>query len=98
MNCSLLVLMFGAFFAQTTEYLPVGLLPQISHSLGVSDASVGVLVAGYAWIAALTAVPFIGLIGAALFLGLLAPVMGRLPIDGGVNRGPWPSVHDHPLD
>ncbi|CAB3805435.1 MFS transporter [Pararobbsia alpina] len=78
MNCSLLVVMFGAFVAQTTEYLPIGLLPQIGHSLGVSDGSVGVLVTGYAWLAALTAIPFTlatnRLDRRTLFLGLLAVI------------------------
>jgi MFS transporter, DHA1 family, L-arabinose/isopropyl-beta-D-thiogalactopyranoside export protein len=77
-NRSLLVVMFGAFVAQTTEYLPIGLLPQIGHSLGVSDGSVGVLVTGYAWFAALTAVPFTlatnRLDRRTLFLGLLAVI------------------------
>ncbi len=54
---ALLVLMLGAFVAQTTEYLPIGLLPQIAHSLNVSEARVGGLVTGYAWVAALTAIP-----------------------------------------
>jgi MFS transporter, DHA1 family, L-arabinose/isopropyl-beta-D-thiogalactopyranoside export protein len=97
MNCSLLVLMFGAFVAQTTEYLPVGLLPQISHSLGVSDASVGVLVAGYAWIAALTAVPFTlvtnRLDRRALFLGLLAVIVvaNLFAAVAGVPESPAPA-------
>ncbi|MDN7597973.1 MFS transporter [Burkholderia multivorans] len=54
----LLVLMLGAFVAQTTEYLPIGLLPHIAADLGVSEAKTGALVTGYAWVAALTAIPF----------------------------------------
>ncbi|CAN7314917.1 MFS transporter [Caballeronia sp. LjRoot34] len=54
---ALLVLMLGAFVAQTTEYLPIGLLPQIAHGLDVSEARVGALVTGYAWVAAITAIP-----------------------------------------
>jgi DHA1 family L-arabinose/isopropyl-beta-D-thiogalactopyranoside export protein-like MFS transporter len=50
--------MLAAFVAQTTEYLPIGLLPQISSSLKVLPAQTGLLVTGYAWIAALTAMPF----------------------------------------
>lgn len=53
----LLVLAFGAFVAQTSEYLPISLLPQMSRSFHVSEAAIGGLVTGYAWIAALTAVP-----------------------------------------
>lgn len=54
----LLLLMLAAFVAQTTEYLPIGLLPQIAGNLKVSTAQTGFLVTGYAWVAALTAVPF----------------------------------------
>jgi len=55
---ALLVLTLGAFVSQTTEYLPIGLLRQISADLQVSDAQVGALVTGYAWIVVLTAIPF----------------------------------------
>lgn len=71
----LLVLMLGAFVAQTTEYLPIGLLPQIAEDLGVSEARTGTLVTGYAWIAAITAIPFTlaaqRIPRRILFLGLL---------------------------
>jgi DHA1 family L-arabinose/isopropyl-beta-D-thiogalactopyranoside export protein-like MFS transporter len=53
----LLVLTLGAFVWQTTEILPIGLLPQIAGDLHVSEAQVGLLVTGYAWLVALTAVP-----------------------------------------
>ncbi|MFT4267150.1 MAG: MFS transporter [Xenophilus sp.] len=71
----LLVLMLGAFVAQTTEYLPIGLLPQIAADLGVFEARAGALVTGYAWVAALTAIPFTiatqRVPRRTLFLGLL---------------------------
>lgn len=51
------IVMLGAFVAQTAEYLPIGLLPEISGNLAVSEGAVGALVTGYAWLAALTAVP-----------------------------------------
>ncbi|MFC3654134.1 MFS transporter [Xanthomonas hyacinthi] len=54
----LLLLVLAAFIAQTSEYLPIGLLPQIAGNLKVAPAQAGFLVTGYAWIAALTAVPF----------------------------------------
>lgn len=54
---ALMTLAFGAFVAQTTEYLPIGLLPQIGESFGVSEGVVGALVTGYAWIAAVSAIP-----------------------------------------
>ena len=53
----LLTLAFGAFVAQTTEYLPIGLLPAIASAFDVSNGLVGALVTGYAWIAAITAIP-----------------------------------------
>jgi DHA1 family L-arabinose/isopropyl-beta-D-thiogalactopyranoside export protein-like MFS transporter len=69
-------MMLGVFVAQTTEYLPIGLLPQIGQSLGVSDGAVGDLVTGYACLAALTAVPFTLATNRfdrrTVFLGLLA--------------------------
>jgi predicted MFS family arabinose efflux permease len=34
----------GAFAFVTTEYLPVGLMPQIAHELGVSDGTAGLMV------------------------------------------------------
>ncbi|MFM0626837.1 MFS transporter [Paraburkholderia xenovorans] len=53
----LLTLAFGAFVAQTTEYLPIGLLPQIGAAFDVPKGLVGALVTGYAWIAAISAIP-----------------------------------------
>lgn len=53
----LLTLAFGAFVAQTTEYLPIGLLPQIGTAFDVPNGLVGALVTGYAWIAAISAIP-----------------------------------------
>jgi DHA1 family L-arabinose/isopropyl-beta-D-thiogalactopyranoside export protein-like MFS transporter len=81
----LLIVMLGAFVAQTSEYLPIGLLPEISLDLGVSESAVGALVTGYAWLAALTAVPltlatnrldrrwlFLGLLGVMTLANVLA--------------------------
>jgi MFS transporter, DHA1 family, inner membrane transport protein len=48
----------AALFACTTvETLPVGLLPQIAHGLGVSLSSAGLLVTGYSLVVTTTAVP-----------------------------------------
>lgn len=72
---ALLALMLGALVALTTEYLPIGLLPQIAASLGVSETRAGALVTGYAWIAALSAIPLTlatrRISRRGLFLGLL---------------------------
>ncbi|MTJ82854.1 MAG: MFS transporter [Telmatospirillum sp.] len=54
----LAIVMLGAFVAQTTEYLPIGLLGDMARNLNVSEAAIGALVTGYAWIAAVTAIPF----------------------------------------
>src|SRR6476661_1292695 len=81
----LLIVMLGAFVAQTAEYLPIGLLPEISRNLQVSESAVGALLTGYAWLAAATAVPltlatnrlgrrglFLGLIGVVSLANILA--------------------------
>lgn len=74
----LLIVMLAAFVAQTTEYLPIGLIPMIRQDFGVSETAVGALVTGYAWIAAITAVPFTLLTARldrrTLFLALIAIV------------------------
>ncbi|MDR3436764.1 MFS transporter [Telmatospirillum sp.] len=53
----LLILTLGAFVWQTTEILPIGLLPQIASDLSVSESHVGLLVTGYAWLVAFSAIP-----------------------------------------
>lgn len=74
----LLIVMLGAFVAQTAEYLPIGLLPEIGRNLRVSESAVGALVTGYAWLAAVTAVPLTlatsRLDRRWLFLGLLGVI------------------------
>lgn len=54
---ALLILMMGAFVSQTTEFLPIGLLPQLVSDLQVSPESIGYLVTGYAWVITLTSIP-----------------------------------------
>lgn len=54
---ALLVLAALGFTAVTTELLPAGLLPQISHDLGVEESAVGSLTAAYAVVIVVTAVP-----------------------------------------
>lgn len=75
---ALLVLMLGAFVSQTTEYLPIGLLPRIAEDLQVFQAAVGALVTGYAWIITLTVIPIMLLTNRInrrpLFLALLANI------------------------
>lgn len=50
-------LSLALFAFATVEALPVGLLPQIAHGLGVSLPSVGFLVTGYGLVVMATAVP-----------------------------------------
>jgi DHA1 family purine ribonucleoside efflux pump-like MFS transporter/DHA1 family L-arabinose/isopropyl-beta-D-thiogalactopyranoside export protein-like MFS transporter len=53
------VLLVGmcAFIFVTSEMMPVGLLPDISTSIGHSEATTGLLVTGYAWVVMLFSLP-----------------------------------------
>lgn len=51
------VLAVANFVAITTEVLPVGLLPQLSRGVGVSESTAGLLVTVYAFVVAAFAVP-----------------------------------------
>ncbi|GIF11166.1 MFS transporter [Actinoplanes teichomyceticus] len=57
----LVVLGASAFFYVAAETLPVGLLPQISAGLHVSEARVGLLLTSYALVAALSTIPLTAL-------------------------------------
>ncbi|MEU8237260.1 MFS transporter [Actinoplanes missouriensis] len=58
---ALIVLGASAFCYVTAETLPVGLLPQISAGLDVSEAQVGLLLTSYAVVAALSTIPLTAL-------------------------------------
>ena len=58
---ALAVLAVSAFVYVTAETLPVGLLPQISSGLSVSEAQVGLLLTTYAAVAAITTIPLTAL-------------------------------------
>ncbi|BCY15273.1 MFS transporter [Actinoplanes sp. L3-i22] len=58
---ALVVLGASAFFYVTAETLPVGLLPQISSGLHVTEAQVGLLLTSYAVVAALSTIPLTAL-------------------------------------
>ncbi|MEV6344398.1 MFS transporter [Actinoplanes sp. NPDC051851] len=58
---AMIVLGASAFFYVTAETLPVGLLPQISAGLHVSEAQVGLLLTSYAVVAALSTIPLTAL-------------------------------------
>ena len=58
---ALAVLAASAFVYVTAETIPVGLLPQISAGLTVSEADVGLLLTSYAVVAGLTTIPLTAL-------------------------------------
>ncbi|MEU4559829.1 MFS transporter [Actinoplanes sp. NPDC023936] len=58
---ALIVLGASTFCYVTAETLPIGLLPQISAGLGVSEAQVGLLLTSYAVVAALSTIPLTAL-------------------------------------
>jgi predicted MFS family arabinose efflux permease len=63
MPVATLALMAASVFAAiTTEMLPVGLLPLISHDLHTSESSIGLLVSAYAVVVAVGSVPMAALI------------------------------------
>ncbi|MFC0267134.1 MFS transporter [Kushneria aurantia] len=74
----LILLALGAFVAQSSEYLPISVMSAARDDLGVSESAIGSLVTGYAWIAALSAVPLTMLTvqwdRRTLFLILLATI------------------------
>ncbi|TRV80940.1 MFS transporter [Streptomyces sp. 130] len=80
-----------ALFAfATVETLPVGLLPQIAHGLGVSLSSVGLLVTGYGLVVMATAVPLTALtrrVPRRRLLAVLLSVFTAATLLGGVTPG-----------
>ncbi|MDP9824863.1 MFS transporter [Kineosporia succinea] len=58
---ALFVLATCSFIYVTAEMLPVGLLPQISADLNVTEAQVGLLLTSYAAVAAVTTIPMTAL-------------------------------------
>ncbi|MEV0896736.1 MFS transporter [Actinoplanes sp. NPDC049802] len=58
---AIVVLGSSSFCYVAAETLPVGLLPQISTDLGVTEAQVGLLLTSYAVVAALSTIPFTAL-------------------------------------
>lgn len=78
----LVMLSVGAFVWLVTEVMPIGLLTDIAQGLHVSPAQVGLLVTGYAWLVALTAIPLTLLTSGVDRRTLVA---GLLLLAGGVD-------------
>lgn len=90
----LLLLMGSAFAANTGEFLPAGVLPQMAAGLGVSEARIGLLVSTFALTVAISALPLtiltsrigqkrllviaIFAVGLANLISALAPTYGLL--------------------
>lgn len=81
---ALLVLATCSFIYVTAEMMPVGLLPEISSDLNVTQAQVGLLLTSYAAVAAVTTIPLTALtmrfprhqlLAATLVIFVLAQVM-----------------------
>ncbi|CEF57197.1 sugar efflux transporter [Acetobacter ghanensis] len=53
----LVILSVGTFIWLVTEIMPIGLLTDIAQGLHVSPGQAGLLVTGYAWLVAVTAIP-----------------------------------------
>jgi predicted MFS family arabinose efflux permease len=56
-RAGLMILSLSVFAAVTTEMAPVGLLPAIGHSFGITESTAGLLVSLYAVLVAVLAVP-----------------------------------------
>jgi predicted MFS family arabinose efflux permease len=78
-------LMLAAFTFNTTENLPVGLLPLMAHDLGVSLTAVGALVTGYGLTVAAVSLPLAHVTRSVPRRHLLAGLLGLLAVASWVS-------------
>ncbi|MFF3665920.1 hypothetical protein [Microtetraspora malaysiensis] len=87
----LAVLFTVALTTITTETLPMGLLPQMSHGLGASQDRIGWLVGGYS----LIIIAFnLGIIAGSTLGGQTPRHLGPGPLPAGPRVRPAPPRHD----
>ncbi|MDR2342309.1 MAG: sugar transporter [Campylobacteraceae bacterium] len=48
---------FAVFIFNTTEFIPIGLLPDIAESFNISEANIGLLITSYAWVVTIMSLP-----------------------------------------
>ena len=93
----LAVLATAAFVYVTAEMVPVGALPDIAADLRVNEAVVGTLLASYALVAAVTAVPLVRLTAhwprrRTLMLTLVCLTVSQLISAMAPNSMCWPAA------
>lgn len=54
---ALMGITFSAFVLNTSEFMPMGLLTDISSSFGISEATGGIMITAYAWAVTILSLP-----------------------------------------
>ena len=69
-------LTFSAFVFNTSEFIPIGLLPDIAKDFGITEADAGLLITVYAWVVALASLPLMLFFSKMEYRKLLLCVIG----------------------